>query len=301
MESTPVVLFTYNRPDHLRQIIFSLQNNPEAATTRLYLFSDGPRNPNDEKKVAEVRQILHQIDGFKEINLVEEPHNKGLAASIIEGVSKVLSNHHACIVLEDDLEVSTWFLRFMNQGLTQYRDQPEIFSISGYCPPIQIPEEYPYEAFRFSRINSWGWGTWDNRWRDIDWKVRDFESFIRDKKASRQLEQQGKDLPVMLLKQHTGEISSWAVRFNQACFRSGQTNIYPAQSLVRNIGADGTGTHMKASRRFRVNMTQKPLSPSPADHHPLITRAFRRFYTPSLFRRTINWLKIKKYIQHSLK
>ncbi len=293
----PVVIFTYNRPEHLRQILFSLKTNKECGNTSLYLFSDGPKNPGDEQRVAEVRQIIREAEGFKEVHIVEQPHNKGLAASIIQGVSEVLSQNPACIVLEDDLVVSRWFLQFMNQGLEHYCNHPDIFSISGYCPPIAIPEDYPHEAFRFGRINSWGWATWADRWQSIDWKVSDFEAFIRDKNSIRMLQRLGKDLPVMLLKQQVEEISSWAVRFNQACFRSGGTNIYPVQSLVVNSGADGTGTHMKASRKFRAEMTRHALSPQPAEEQPEINRAFRKFYEPSLYRRIINWTKIKRHIQ----
>ncbi len=293
----PVAIFTYNRPEHLRQILSSLKANKEAGNTSLYLFSDGPKNPGDEQRVGEVRQIIRQTKGFKEVHKVEQPHNKGLAASIIQGVSEVLSKHPSCIVLEDDLVVSRWFLRFMNQGLDQYYNHRDIFSISGYCPPIAIPEAYPHQAFRFGRINSWGWATWADRWQSIDWEVCDFEAFIRDKNGVRRLQKLGKDLPVMLLKQQMGEINSWAVRFNQACFRSGQTNIYPVQSLVSNSGADGTGTHMRASRKFRVEMAPHALSPLPAEEHPGISRAFRNFYEPSLYRRIINWAKIKRYIQ----
>ena len=39
---TPVVLFAYNRPDHLRRTVAALAANELAADTDLIIFSDGP-------------------------------------------------------------------------------------------------------------------------------------------------------------------------------------------------------------------------------------------------------------------
>jgi glycosyltransferase involved in cell wall biosynthesis len=296
MTFAPIILFAYDRPQHLKKTIASLKTNAEAGQSILYVFCDGPKTSDEKEKTEEIAHLIESVEGFEKVIFKPRARNAGLATSIIEGVTEVLSRHSACIVLEDDLEVSPWFLQFMNQGLDHYREHRDIFSIAGYCPPIAIPADYTHEAFRFPRINAWGWATWADRWHNVDWKVRDFDSFIRDKKAISQLEKIGQDLPVMLLKQQTGEISSWAVRFNQACFRSGLTNIYPVRSLVRNLGADGTGTHMKASHKFMVRMTQGPLSPLTGQSHPLISRAFRRFYKPSVYRRLLNWIKIRNYL-----
>lgn len=58
---------------------------------------------------------------FKEITVVEPKEHQGLANSIIRGVSKVIKDYKKVIVLEDDLEVSYYFLEYMNQALQYYR------------------------------------------------------------------------------------------------------------------------------------------------------------------------------------
>jgi glycosyltransferase involved in cell wall biosynthesis len=293
----PVAIFCYNRAKHLEQVVASLRKNKEARFTRLFIFSDGPKDGKDLQAVNEVRAVIRNVDGFKDVIVKKTDHNSGLAASIISGVSDIFEHYEACIVLEDDLEISPFFLRFMNRALHCYRNYQGVFSVSGYCPPIGIPDDYPYEAFRFSRINSWGWGTWRDRWRRVDWEVSNFNRFIGDKSQVKHLEEQGKDLPVMLLKQKTGKIGSWAVRFNQACFEEKKENIYPVQSFVRNIGVDGTGTNMSRSKKYSVELSAKPLSPLPAFADDRIDRAFRRFYQPSWLRQSINWVKIFCYLQ----
>ena len=294
----PVVVFCYNRPQHLKKTLDALKSNKEASGTSLFLFSDGPRNQEDDFIAVEnVRQLIEKVEGFEDVKVFKNEHNKGLATSVIHGVTEVLNKHEACIVLEDDLEVSSSFLSFMNQALNYYQKDEHIFSVSGYCPPINIPGDFPYEAFLFPRINSWGWGTWRARWNKVDWKVEGFEHFIFNPEKVDALSRQGKDLPVMLLKQQQGKITSWAVRFNQACFEAGKTNVYPVKSLVRNLGADGTGTNMKSSWKYQVQISRSKPEPFPAAVDERISRAFRRFYRPSLYRRMVNYLKIFLYRQ----
>lgn len=293
----PIAVFCYNRPEHLKRTISALQKNVGAELSEVWFFSDGPVGEKDLALVEAVRVVLNNVQGFKKVRVLKSKENQGLAMTIIKGVRAVLEENPACIVLEDDLETSPYFLDFLNRGLSFYSDDPDVFSVSGYCPPIDIPGDYEAEAYRFPRINSWGWGTWRDRWNSVDWDVKGFDTFISNKNAVKKLSGQGKDLPVMLLKQQTGTIGSWAVRFNQACFKAGRTNIYPVKSLVRNRGADGTGTHMKNSGKYFTRLSEKPLQPQPAYENAEISKAFRNFYRPSLYRQIINKIKIARYLQ----
>ncbi|MDK2840609.1 MAG: hypothetical protein PWQ17_114 [Anaerophaga sp.] len=295
MHLFPIVLFCYNRPKHLKQTIEALKKNKLSSESDLFIFSDGYKGKEDRNDVKAVREIIRNISGFRRVVLRENDRNLGLEKSIIQGINEAFTRAQACIVLEDDIETSPYFLEFMNDGLRYYEGDNEIFSISGYCPPIQIPEDFPYEAFRFPRINSWGWGTWRDRWESVDWEVKDFHRFIKDTSRIKQLEQLGQDLPVMLLKQQTGQIASWAIRFNQTCFNHGKTNVYPVKSLIRNIGTDDSGANMKSTQKYHVNFTKHKISPVPSGKDQRITKAFRRFYKPSLFRRAINFFKIVWY------
>ena len=293
----PVVLFCYNRPKHLRQTLEALLKNDLAAETVLYIFSDGSGSSKEQDLVDKVHKVVDRVTGFKETIVKKSSYNRGLANSVIFGVGEVLNNYDRCIVLEDDLETSPFFLRYMNQALEYYGVNDQIFSISGYCPPISIPDDYSYPAFLFPRINSWGWGTWRDRWDSVDWEVKNFDNFISSPEQRRVLSLQGKDLPVMLLKQQQGEIGSWAVRFNQACFEQEKTNVYPVKSLVRNLGIDGTGTHMKSTAKYSVDLTDEEFNPFPAGQDQRISKSFRNFYNPSLFRRVLNKIKIACYQQ----
>jgi len=47
----------------------------------------------------------------------------------------------------------------VNEALDYYKNNNKIWSISGYCPPIEIPNTYYNDIFLSPRASSWGWGT----------------------------------------------------------------------------------------------------------------------------------------------
>ena len=65
----PVAYFVYNRPEHTKISLNALKNNELAKHTRIIIYSDAPKNYQEDKsKVSEVRDIIEQIEGFKEKN-----------------------------------------------------------------------------------------------------------------------------------------------------------------------------------------------------------------------------------------
>jgi len=99
----PIVLFAYKRPDELAQTIRHLQANYLAKDSDLYIFVDGPKRLDDEPKVKATQHIADQASGFRCIYRQYASQNRGLANSIIQGVSSVIAKHGSAIVLEDDL------------------------------------------------------------------------------------------------------------------------------------------------------------------------------------------------------
>ena len=62
----PIAFFVYNRPKHTKITIEALKKNELAKKSEIIIFSDGPKN-NDEdiKNVKAVRKIVDDIEGFK--------------------------------------------------------------------------------------------------------------------------------------------------------------------------------------------------------------------------------------------
>jgi hypothetical protein len=244
----PVLLFAYNRLDTLRRAVSALQQNQLAKESELFVFSDAAKTDRHRPAVAEVRKYLKTINGFKNVRISEAEKNKGLADSIIGGVSSVINEYGKAIVLEDDLLTSPNFLLYMNKCLSYYQGNPKIFSISGFSFPIDGLNDR--EIYFSQRSSSWGWATWSDRWKDIDWNVSSYETFRKDPRQRKLFNRMGTDMAGMLDKQMRGEIDSWAIRWNYHLFLQQLYSVHPAISKVQNIGfvEDATNTRDVAYR-----------------------------------------------------
>lgn len=254
-ELAPIVLFTYKRLDTLIKTVESLQQNYLATESDLYIFSDAAKGIQDQKSVQDVRNYIKTIKGFKSIAIFESEANKGLATSIIEGVSEILKIHETVIVLEDDLVSTNNFLDFMNQSLEKFKDENSVFSISGFSFNLNIETKYLYDVYFLNRGWSWGWATWRDRWGKVDWEIKDYSEFIKNKKAQKLFSTGGSDLNSMLKKQMTGNLDSWAIRWFYNQFKLGGLTLYPVKSKILNEGFGVEATHTTgSSRRYTPNL-----------------------------------------------
>ena len=254
MRLTPIILFVYNRPEHTRQTVEYLSKNKLAESSKLFIFSDGPKNDKDKQKVFEVRKYLKRIKGFKEIRIIEREKNLGLANSVISGVSQIFQSFEKVIVLEDDIISSPSFLKFMNDALDFYKADEKIFSVSGYPYPVKIPDSYNKDVFITHRASSWGWGTWKDRWEKVDWEMKDYCSLLKNREDQNFLNEAGEDLLPMLKAQIKSEVDSWAIRWTYAQLKNKAFCLYPVSPLCKNIGTDWSGTHSSSSKKLSVEL-----------------------------------------------
>jgi hypothetical protein len=291
----PVILFVYNRPWHTRQTVEALQKNPLAQESSLYIFADGAKDSHDAAQVQQVRNYIRTIFGFQDIHITESPRNKGLADSVIEGVSQIINSNGRAIVMEDDMICAGNFLQFMNDALNTYSLHPQIFSISGYSYPIPVPATYQADVYLLPRASSWGWATWADRWNKTDWKVSDYTQFIRDKHAKKAFAQGGEDLVYMLMKQQKGFINSWAVRWSYAHYKHEAYCLFLVKSKINNIGTDNSGTHSPNTNKYATQVSNAPyLLPLQIQPDSRIVAALQRFFKPSLLRKLINYVILRQ-------
>jgi len=252
MTLSPIVLFVYKRLWHTQQTVETLRKNELAGQSELYIYSDFPKDEKIKDQVAEVRKYLRKIKGFKKIQIIERNRHFGLANSIISGVTEVISKYGKVIVLEDDLVSSPLFLKYINEALNFYKNDKQIYSITGYCFPVKVPEFYKYSAYTFYRASSWGWGTWYDRWIKADWKVRDYDQFRKNFKAQDEFNKGGDDLTVLLEFQIKGKVDSWAIRWCYTHYKNNGLCLYPVISKIKNIGMDGSGTHRSIRKIYSL-------------------------------------------------
>lgn len=248
----PVVLFTYNRLFETKQTVEALQKNFLAKESELFIFSDGPKNIEGKEKVDAVRNYLDFIDGFKTVQIKESPLNKGLANSIIDGVTEIIEQYGNVIVLEDDLVTSPNFLDFMNQALDFYKNSSKVISISGYTLNLPSLNNYHLDYYFGYRASSLGWGTWIKKWKNIDWNISDYPNFKKDYKQQLKLFNLGNDMPGMLKNQMRGKIDSWAIRWCYHQFKQELITVFAAKSKITHIGDGEDATNASGTIKFNT-------------------------------------------------
>jgi len=248
----PVVLFVYNRLDHVTQTIKYLQENRLANVSDLYIYSDGASSERDQLSVEEVRAYLKTVEGFSSVVIVEQTENFGLAKSIISGVTEIVNRFGKIIVLEDDLITSPYFLDFMNDALLTYESQSRVMHVSGYMYPIRH-KSLP-SSFFLRPTSCWGWATWKGSW-EVFKKNSDYYLEVFDRKMIKQFNLNGSyDYFEQILANKSGAINSWAIYWYASCFLNDGLSLHPRESFVRNIGMDGSGVHCNDTNLFYVDL-----------------------------------------------
>ena len=297
MVLAPVVLFVYNRIEHLKKSLESLKNNELASESELFIFSDGPKNAKDKLKVDAVRAYLKGASGFKQIKIAESPQHLGLKKSVISGVSGILEKYGKVIVVEDDLLTSPNFLVFMNKALDFYKDKKWAFSISGFFPEFDINSEYSYDTVIFPRPSSWGWATWDDRWNKAVWSIKASEIIFNPIEFLRLFKVCGSDLFIFLLNYKIGRFDSWWIEWVCAHFKNGGSSVFPLKSKVQHIGSDGSGRNSGVYNRCVADLDvsgKREFNFLPDElFDETITRDFRRKLTIGLFLKHyfLSWVK----------
>jgi hypothetical protein len=247
----PIALFVFNRPDHTRKTIEALSRNELASQSRLIVFSDGPRDNKDILLVEQVRDYIDTITAFESVSIIPSKSNKGLANSIISGVTMVLSEYNKVIVLEDDIVTSPLFLKYMNNSLDLYENDEEVISIHGYIYPVK--ESLP-DYFFLRGADCWGWATWRRGWKIFEPDGKKLYKELKRKNSLKEFDF-GSAYPYtkMLLKQIAGKNNSWAIRWYASAFIHEKLTLYPGKSYIQNIGNDASGTHSRATYQFQID------------------------------------------------
>lgn len=249
---SPVALFVYNRLDNMARTLDALLANTLAPETPLYVFSDGGRDVRSWKQVEAVRDYLRRFRAeeveekhrLADMTIVERPQNIYLERNIMEGIAQVFEQHDTVIVLEDDIQTGPYFLQYMNDAFTVYREEPRVMHVSGFTN-LSLPLS-PQPFYFTSHMSGWGWGTWRNRWqthfRHYSSREEALEGFTQEDQDHIQY---GGVFPCLRSLDKTP--IPWDICWEMAICRTGGFCLTPRQTLVRNIGLS-SGTHFRSFR-----------------------------------------------------
>ena len=243
VQRAPVLITVYDRVSHFKRSLMSLSQCDIAGETDIYIASDA--SPSDKKNhnIAIVRSIAKSIVGFKSVTVFERECNYGVLNNYFDAVDKIFEIHEQLIFLQDDIVVGRGFLRYMNDGLNKYVECKKVISICSYLPPIA--EGLSKTPIFLKRRSPYGVGMW--RYKEeylnsitgphiAEKTLSSFESF---KKVSKTSPHVIRALPFIA----KGDFRAGDYEMAAAMQLYDLLAIYPNQTIVTNIGLDGSGVH----------------------------------------------------------
>jgi hypothetical protein len=301
---TPILLITFNRPEHTRRTIEALRVQQPPL---VYVFQDGARTGNvtDAERCQQVREVIEkEIDWKCELHTHFSEKNRGCRDAIIYAISSVLKEHESVIVVEDDIITSPAFYTYMCKALDYYRNRPTVWSISGHShspEKFQVPEDYDYDVFASPRLFNWGWGTWRDRWKRTDWTMSYYDELLRHPYEMQAFSRGGDDLIPMLMDEKMGRSSAWDIQFAFAHFANHAVSIVPCASYTANIGQDGSGTHSSiAQTKCDINALNQNTQPKFIDNLYFDSRILNRMYSVFARAKRPLWQRAINYIYRKL-
>ncbi len=286
MNLAPIVLFTYNRPQHTQRSIEALQRNEFASGSELFIYSDGAKiypgndqkTDEDEEKVLRVREYAKTVKGFRKVNVIQRNENLGLSESIISGVTEIVDKYGKIIVLEDDILTSPYFLKFVNEALVLYEDNLNVISICGY---LSLINNKHFETFFFRIPDCWGWATWKRGWDLFEPDGEKLYSQLTSGNLINEFDLNGAyPFAKMLQDYNNGLNDSWAIRWYASAFLHGKLSLYPGRSLVNNCGNEGSGRHGDTSVIYDTELSLRPvqLKKIPIAENKQLREEIERFF-----------------------
>ncbi len=301
----PIAFFAYKRPEHTRRALTALRHCEGAMSSELYLFCDGPRSKAEVPLVAEVRAIAASQPWCGRVEVIAQPQNRGLARSLIAGITRLCQSHGRVIVIEDDLILAPQCLTYLNAALEQYALAETVMQVSGYMFPMQ---RATMAACFLPLTTSWGWATWARAWdpfsrhqtADANWDAvteQDFQRLQHNSALRHQFNLAGAyDYFGMLQAQRAGQLDAWDIRWYLHVFLRRGLVLFPGRSLVQNLGFDGSGTHCGTLSQFHTSLDSDELPSLPTELTIDQTclqqvRDFLKQRRPGVWQRCLRFLK----------
>ena len=282
LQYAPIVIPVYARLDILRKTIEALKCNTLASESALFLFCDAPGRPEHVEEIRQVRKYLLTITGFKHVILVEREKNYGPIFNCDEALLQILDRYERYICLEEDIVTSPYFLQYLNDALTAYRDDPRILGISSYKPPFRDDPERK-DVFFMHHFNPWGNAMW-KKWRKnvLRYNAAELLSLLRERKLLKKFDYYSSFIisnSRMLKMTAAGKINATDVVISGNILLQDGYVVYPPRALSNHIGF-GDGVHCTVKMHdYLSELSEEPVTAvwREAEEDPRLVKRFHRW------------------------
>ncbi len=238
-----ILVFSYNRPSHLRRVLISLE---DYKIDKINMILDGPKNKKDIICQKEIKSIIFGKTNLK-INFIHRKKNLGLAKSINKALDKFSKIYESLIIIEDDCIPRKEFFKFIITSLKKFKYDNTVAAICGYqLPNIQENNKRAMSIFKLDYFIPWGWALKSSDW--ISYRKQNKKK-IDKKKVLKKIKSR---VIIKLLKNIKKTKDIWSLRFIIYNYLNNKKYIFPNKSQVKNIGFDGSGVNSKITDKFSV-------------------------------------------------
>ncbi|MCF6132699.1 glycosyltransferase [Flavobacterium wongokense] len=250
----PLLVMVYDRLDSLKKCITALQQCEEAKASELYISSDAAYRNQDIEKIEAVREYIQTVTGFKKVIPIAPKENRGLNGAYNAAIDLIFKEHDTFIFLEDDIIVAPDFLKFVNEGLEFYKNDPKVLSVSGFSHSVffEIDDKSKSDVYFTNRWCPWGFASWRNKILDVHaLSMEELSQDLHDKKFVRKLDKIGIDLfTAFQRKLYKNEPLVLDYRYVHYMVKNDLYAVTPYTTKTFNIGNDGQGTRTRKNEKF---------------------------------------------------
>jgi hypothetical protein len=240
----PVVLMTFNRPEHTRAVFDRIA---AIRPRQFFVVADGPRpeRRDDVPKCREARAVVDLVDWPCDLHTNFSDSNLGCRRRVSSGLDWVFDRVDRAIILEDDCVPDLSFFPFCAELLELYRDEPRVRTIAGtnfLYGKARAPWSYYFSGYH----SIWGWATWRRSWQRVDLAMRQWpqvrdDGWIVDMVGGDRV--RAKFWASRFNRAYEGWLDSWAYPYLFSCWLDESLAVTPNWNLVSNIGAGEEATH----------------------------------------------------------
>ena len=296
-----VLILFFTRPEPLKKVFDAIR---QARPSKLYLYQDGPRGPQDMVGIEACRKVVcdEEIDWQCDVQRNYQTENAGCDPSNFNAQKWAFSLSDKVVVFEDDSIPSVSFIHFCKEMLDRYEHDERIVMIEGFNTDEQSPD-IPDDYFFTTVFSIWGWASWR---RVID-QWDEHYTFLDDKYNMHQLEALMKErhyrhtMHRMAYDHRTSGKAYYESIFWHAMTLNHGLAIVPAKNMINNLGVmAGGSTHYAGSletipQGLRRIFTMKRYELDFPLHHPRYVVEnmdyLHRFYRVNAYNHP--WVKIQ--------
>ena len=231
-----VLIICYART---KRVIDLLNQLDQIGISSIYIAVDGPKDSNIANLQSQLFDYLEQLPANRRngISLWRREHNLGVAVSVITAIDWFFSHVESGAILEDDLIIDNSFFPYLKASLEKFRHNSEIMLISGNSLPQSNLNANSAQLVSYPQ--TWGWGTWKDRWAQIRESAYDSSKLHAKKSFSPSLNFWSYGTRRVL----RGQVDTWDIPLALFMFESSTFSILPPVNLVSNVGVDAFATH----------------------------------------------------------